>query len=189
MNECQDLPSLQPPASVTGRRVKSQTPATRIRRRFVAGFTGCLLLWHLDTAQSLAGTSYWNNAAGGSFNDSANWNGGVPGPSDTAYFSSNATYQATWAANATNQSAYVTGGFVTNAIGSATWRITGQYNVGQSTGATGSVRHVSGTLIVTNSLGTGTIASGQSANRNYTLEGGTAVADYLNFMERSDWLV
>jgi fibronectin-binding autotransporter adhesin len=183
MSENQNQLCLHRPASKTARQAKNQSPPTRIRRRCLAGLVGCLLLWHLDTARSLAGTSYWNNAGGGSFNDSVNWNGGLPGPSDTAYFSSNATYQVTWAANATNQSAYVTGGFVTNAIGSATWRITGQYNVGQSTGATGSVRHVSGTLIVTNSQGTGTIASGQSANRNYTLEGGTAVADYLNFVD------
>ena len=149
----------------------------------MAGFIGGILLWHLATAPSLAGSSYWNNAAGGSFNDSVNWNGGVPGPSDTAYFSSNATYQVTWAANATNQSAYVTGGVVTNALGSATWRITGQYSVGQIAGATGSVHHVSGTLIVTNSQGTGILASGQSASRNYTLDGGTAVADYLNFAD------
>src|ERR1039457_2294066 len=86
-------------ASKTARQAKNQSPPTRIRRRCLAGLVGCVLLWHLDTAQSLAGNSYWNNAASGSFNDSANWNGGLPGPSDTAYFNSNATYQVTWAAN------------------------------------------------------------------------------------------
>jgi T5SS/PEP-CTERM-associated repeat protein len=142
-----------------------------------------ILVLSLGAARTPASNSYWNNPAGGSFNDSANWSSGMPGPFDTAYFPSNASYQVSWVANATNQYAYVTNGLVTNAIGSATWRITGEYVVGRGAGVTGSVSHVSGTLVVTNNLGTGKITSGRSANRNYTLDGGTAVADYLDFVD------
>jgi T5SS/PEP-CTERM-associated repeat protein len=149
----------------------------------VGGLICGSLLLLLGTRHALAGNSYWSNPAGGSFHTPANWSGGMPGPSDSVYFTSNANYQVTWTADATNQFAKVSGGNVTNALGSATWRITGQYIVGQGVGVTGLVNHVSGTLIVTNDQGTGTIVSGQNANRNYTLNGGTAIADYLNFAD------
>ena len=88
----------------------------------------------LGAIQLPAASSYWNNPAGGSFSNPANWIGGVPGPSDTAYFTNSANYPVTWAAGATNAVVDVAGGVVTNALGSATWWITSQYLVGHNPG-------------------------------------------------------
>lgn len=181
MNPSRNRLSLTPYASPHPHDLRSPVSAGRIRVQRAAGLICCLLYGFLGTGQGRAASSYWNNVAGGSFQDPANWIGGVPGASDLAYYNSNANYQVTWSANVTNRWAYYNGGVVTQALGSAMWLITEGCVVGQGAGITSAVSHVSGTVVITNSQGTGILASGQSANRNFTLNGGTAIVDRLNF--------
>jgi T5SS/PEP-CTERM-associated repeat protein len=142
-----------------------------------------VILW-FSIRPALAANSYWNNPAGGSFNAAANWTPAPPGPGDLVYFSSNANYQITWDNSATNAVAHVTSGTVTNSIGSSTWFLTSQYEVGNQPGSTGAVVQVSGTLIVTNGAGHGTISSGQSGVAgHFNLAGGTAITDYLDYSD------
>ena len=49
-----------------------------------------------------AQTSTWTHVGDGTFNVTANWAGGVPGPSSTALFNLPSTYTVTFNANATN---------------------------------------------------------------------------------------
>lgn len=122
--------------------------------------------------------SYWTNAAGGTFSDAANWDGGVPGAADTAHFTNVAIYQVDWVADATNANAIFDahGGTVTQAITSSFWWLTNSYVVGQASGRTATVVQTSGTLLVTNAGGTPQITIGDSGVGTFVLQGGTVIA-------------
>src|SRR5438445_1241717 len=154
---------------------KSKNTLTVVRAIVVAGA--------LFLPAARAATAYWQTTNGGTFNSPGNWDTGLPGPLDTVIFASNATYQVNWAASATNQSAYFSNGTVTCAIGNATWFLNKELVVGRGPGANGWLYHTNGTLIVTNTLGSGKISSGQGANHNYTMIGGNAIVDQLDFVD------
>src|ERR1041385_3453459 len=121
----------------------------------------CLLLVVTGTLVPAArgADRFWTNSAGGFFTVGANWFAGlVPGDSDNANFTNNASYQVSWIANRTNANAFFNAdsGTVTQAIGSFFWQLTNSYVVGQDTSSTATVTHVSGPLRVTNAAGTAT---------------------------------
>src|SRR5207249_5810890 len=81
----------------------------------------------------------WTNVLGGSYQAAANWlDNVVPLPADDAYFTSNATYQVSWPADAVAANAYFNAGSgaVTQAVGSASWTLTNSYIIGQDPAAT-----------------------------------------------------
>ena len=128
-----------------------------------------------------AADSYWTNLSGGIFGNSGNWDPGVPAAADNAIFTNNASYTVTWAANAANANALFNapGGTVSQDISGSSWLISGSYVVGQNLGANSTVDHTTGTLLVTNAAGTGSMIVGQAGNGTYTLSGGTVIADRL----------
>src|SRR5262249_23523848 len=95
--------------------------------------------------------SIWTNTVGGNYNVAGNWlNNLVPGALDNAHFTSNASYQVTWTADAAAANAFfdASSGVVTQALGSRIWLLTNSYVVGQNAGSTATVVHASGTLRV-----------------------------------------
>src|SRR5262249_25631907 len=98
-----------------------------------------------------------------------------------ANFTSNASYQVTWVADASVSNAVfnASSGTVTQAIGAFAWSMTNSYVVGRNAGATAAVTHVSGTLRVTNSAGNARIVIGQAGGGAYNLNGGNVTADFL----------
>jgi T5SS/PEP-CTERM-associated repeat protein len=100
---------------------------------------------------------FWTNVLGGIYQSAPNWLGTiVPNVLDNAHFNSNATYQITWTGDAAAANAFfdASSGTVTQAIGARSWLLTNSYVVGQNAGSTATVVHASGTLRVTNSIGT-----------------------------------
>jgi T5SS/PEP-CTERM-associated repeat protein len=148
--------------------------------KFLGLYFFCALVGYTLTMQPCkAADSYWNKITGGVFSAAANWIGGVPGAGDKANFSSNAMYQISWTASATNSRANFDGGTVTQAIGGLSWLLTNGYVIAQTGGGTGTVVHPSGALIVTNGTGDASLLIGQAGKGTYVLNGGTVTTDYL----------
>ena len=125
---------------------------------------------------------FWTNALGGNYDVAANWlSDVVPFPQDTANFTSNASYQVAWPASALAANAFfnASGGAVTQAIGAASWILTNSYVLGQNPGATAAVTHVSGSLRVTNAVGTAQLKVGAPGRGTFTLAGGEVITDSL----------
>ncbi len=141
-----------------------------------------------------AADRYWTNGLGGQFDTAGNWDAGVPGPTDYAYFNTAATYQVAWTAGATNQKAYfgsTTGtGMVTLAIGGGNeWIVTNGMQIGQAAGSVATVRMTSGTMWVTNFAATNAAGEmwgnsimklGESGRGSFVLEGGTATVNQID---------
>lgn len=131
------------------------------------------------TVNPTIGQSIWTNTAGGNYNVAGNWlNNLVPGALDNAHFTSNASYQVTWTADAAAANAFfnASSGVVTQALGSRTWLLTNSYVVGQNAGSTATVVHASGTLRITNSTGTALLDVRRGTNR---LNAGVMEVDQL----------
>ena len=131
---------------------------------------------------SVAADSFWTNTASGNFTNPANWFAAtVPGMGDNANFTNNTTYTVSWTSDVTNSNAFFNArsGIVTLNISNNTYSLLDRFIVGQNAGATATVTHSSGTLVVTNGLGTGEFVIGQSGKGTYTLAGGTVIADSL----------
>lgn len=134
------------------------------------------------TVNPTAADRFWVNPLGGSYQTAANWLGSqIPLASDNANFTNNTSYQVLWSSDASAASAFfnANSGSVTQAIDFHSWTLTNSYIVGQNAGATSTVTHTGGTLLVTNSAGTGTMIIGQRGDGTYNLDGGTVVADTL----------
>jgi T5SS/PEP-CTERM-associated repeat protein len=125
---------------------------------------------------------FWTNPLGGNYEVAANWLSNIVAqPLDTAHFTSNANYQVNWGTNALAANAYfdAAGGTVTQAIGAASWTLTGSYIVGRDAAATAAVTHASGILRVTNSVGTAVFKAGEAGRGTFNLTGGEVIADSL----------
>ena len=115
----------------------------------------------------IAATISWNNAGGGSFQDSANWNPAtVPGASDTVVFATpgvTSDYQVTFASNAANQQLNVSSRSVHFDLGTHLYTLstTAQpsVNVGV-TGATSQLFITHGALISADAAIGGTLGNG-----------------------------
>lgn len=122
-------------------------------------------------------------AGSGNFTNPASWSGGiVPGPADDAIFTNGGSYTVTWTADATNANAFVNTpgiGTTTLGVGSQMWWLTNQFILGQTLGTTGTVHHTTGTIVVTNADGTGSLIVGQAGRGIYSLGGGTLTVDQL----------
>src|SRR3989338_1203062 len=140
-----------------------------------------ILLFFMLSCLCEAADSYWTNSSGGDFTNAANWSNGVPTEVDNANFTNNATYQVDWTATVTNANAYLNpnSGTITQAIASSTWLVTNSYIIGQNATDTGTVTHTTGTLVVTNSAGTGSMVIGQLGRATYNLNGGTVTVNQL----------
>ncbi|MBU4285866.1 MAG: hypothetical protein KKD76_03065 [Verrucomicrobia bacterium] len=139
-----------------------------------------------------AADRYWTNSAGGNFGDSGNWDTGVPGPTDYAYFNTAATYQVAWTAWATNSKAYFGStagtGTVTLAIDGNAWILTNGMQIGQAAGSVATVWMTNGAMWVTNFAATN--AAGEmwgnsilklgDGRGSFVLAGGTATVNQLN---------
>lgn len=128
-----------------------------------------------------AADTYWSNSGGGNYTNTANWVGGtVPGTADNANFTNNASYSITWTTDVTNSNAFFNAqsGTVTLNASPQTWSLLDQLVVGQL-GATASVSHTTGTIVITNAAGLGTLVVGEAGRGTYTLAGGTVIADRL----------
>jgi fibronectin-binding autotransporter adhesin len=130
--------------------------------------------------------TYWTNkTATGDFTNGGKWStGAFPVNADSAYFTNLVGYQVDWTASVTNANAFFNvarGGATTTtqAIGSSTWFITNNYIISQNAGNTGTVTHTTGTLVVTNSTGSGIMVVGRTGRGTYNLDGGTVIADQL----------
>jgi len=125
---------------------------------------------------------FWTNSLGGHYEVAANWLSNiVPLPYDTAHFTSNATYQVNWGADALAANAFfdASGGTVTQALGAFVWTLTNSYVVGRDGTARAAVTHTSGTLRVTNSQNMARLVVGQSGRGTFNLTGGEIVTDTL----------
>jgi autotransporter-associated beta strand protein/T5SS/PEP-CTERM-associated repeat protein len=125
---------------------------------------------------------FWINPLGGGYQTVANWLGSqMQQAYDNANFTNNTSYEVLWSSDASAASAFfnANSGTVTQAIEPHSWTLTNSYVVGQNAGATGTVTHVGGTLVVTNSSGSATMIIGQGGIGTYNLDGGNVVADLL----------
>ena len=91
----------------------------------------------LSVALAASGSSLWANTdswatgTSGNFNDASNWNGGVPGTADTAFFNTGSVsgYTVTLGSNVTNTSLDVENDNVTLDLGGYTYTTTqGPFN-------------------------------------------------------------
>jgi T5SS/PEP-CTERM-associated repeat protein len=145
----------------------------------------CFGFFLLSLQQVSAADRFFTNSVNtANFTNTTSWMGGVaPGINDNANFTNNFSKQIDWTINTTNANAFFnpTGPNITytQAIASSTWTITNQLIIGQSAAHTGLVTQVSGTLVVTNSAGTGTIIIGQAGKGSNSLNGGTIITDHL----------
>jgi T5SS/PEP-CTERM-associated repeat protein len=131
------------------------------------------------TVNPTPGERFWVNTAGGNYQTSANWLGNVvPRVFDNTHFTSNSSYQVTWTIDAAAANAFfdASSGIVTQALGTRSWLLTNSYVVGQNTGSTATVAHVSGTLRVTNSTGSALLDVRRGTNR---LDAGMMDVDQL----------
>ena len=95
--------------------------------------------------------TFTNSVGSKSFNTGGNWDqGAVPGAEDNARFTNNASYTVTWSSTVSNSSAYfdAPGGIVTLNPGSYTWRVEGDFNIGQAAAAAARVTMAGGTYDV-----------------------------------------
>jgi len=160
-----------------------------IRARWLCLFpVKWLVVWFFFLATLLSASDfYWTNNGTANFTNSVNWftNAGAanafPGISDNANFTNSSTATINWTVTVTNANAFFNpmNGVVTQAVGSSTWIVTNNYIVGQNAGQTGTVVHTTGTLIVTNGNGNGTLTIGQNGVGTYILQGGTLQVDQL----------
>ncbi len=147
-------------------------------RIVTTGIVGGLLLSVMPTQ---AGESYWGNASG-NYTNAASWqSGGVPQAADSAFFTNDTPFTATFTANWTNDTATFNGPtqLATVDIGSGRiWWLGGQFYVGNA-GKTGRVTIGSGTLHVAGTLdlgrGTGTTRNTGSANNQLVVTSGAKV--------------
>ena len=146
------------------------------------GHKAKLLLFLFLPCSLFADDSTWTSVTGGDFTNAANWGlDGVPEPADRAIFNLANTYTVSWSANITNANAsfQAASGTVTLNIGSSTWLLTNSFVLGPGAAQAPAVTLSGGTLLVTNSAGTGTINIGQSVAGTLTLNGGTVQVDRL----------
>jgi fibronectin-binding autotransporter adhesin len=132
---------------------------------------------------SWAADFYYTNTAG-DYTNNLLWSPTtVPGAGDNAYVTNDASgYTISWTTSLTNANAYFDqkNGTITLGVGSGnTWLLTNQLVVGQLAGSTGTVAHTSGTIVVTNSSGTGQLFVGADGKGIFTFGGGTVVANQL----------
>ncbi len=144
-------------------------------------------LWlALVSASSLWAADYYWNGANANFTNGADWilNGAtanaVPGPSDNANFTNQFGNTVTFTANATNANAMINDfTYQSFTIGSFTYLVTNNFTIspapaGSPAPGQGAVQILSGTLVVTNSTGTGTFF--MSANPGILgMEGGSTL--------------
>ncbi len=147
------------------------------------------LLFLVGSSNLRADDFYWTNLLTGNVTNSGNWvtNGlGVttfPTANDNVYFTNDGISIPTWNVNLTNANMYVnpnSGSITQNITSGTTLWITNNYIIGQTAGQTGAVRLTStGTLVVTNGNGTGTLWIGQAGKGTLTMTDGTLIVDYL----------
>ena len=133
------------------------------------------LLIHLAFAGSAsAAQKVWFNI-GTDYNTAANWNGGLPGAGDNAYFSSNVTNQPVLSGAIQNQQIL----FTTTTGG---WTLSGASALTLTSNGTGNVDATGSAIVCNNTSGTNTISApiilGQGAATTATLyqaAGGTLV--------------
>ena len=122
---------------------------------------------------------FFTNSLGGDFFDAPNWiPNAVPGPTNNANFTNNASYTVSWSANVSNANAFfnVTNGTVTESLGAFSWLITNSYVIGQNAATTATVTHASGALRVTNGANNALLEVRRGTNR---LNGGVIETDRL----------
>jgi fibronectin-binding autotransporter adhesin len=130
---------------------------------------------------------YWSNASSGQYTNDSLWFGNAdPGMGDSAYFTNKLSTTISWNGyNTTNANAYFdqpqsggTGTYtltMTNGI----WWLTNSFVVADALGSTSTVTLTQGTVLVTNSAGTGSLTVGLNGKGTFTLSGGTVIADHL----------
>jgi fibronectin-binding autotransporter adhesin len=126
---------------------------------------------------------YYTNTAG-DFTNNLLWSPTTtPGAGDNAYVTNDASgYTISWTTSLTNANAYFDqkNGTITLGVGSGnTWFLTNEFVVGQLAGSTGTISHTSGTIVITNSSGTGQLFVGADGKGIFTLGGGTVITDHL----------
>src|ERR1051325_6301802 len=130
---------------------------------------------------AIGSDSYWINGTQGNYGDAANWKGSVPSAADNAHFANRASPTVDWISHATVSNAlfHDFGGTFTLNISNSTWSVLNRLIVDGLTGPTGSVIQTSGTLVITNASGTGSLTVGGEGNQTFTLRGGTLTVDRL----------
>ena len=147
-----------------------------IQRWLIAGSVMSLVL---NAAMGKADVyTFTNSVSSPSYNTVGNWDlGSVPGASDNARFTNNASYTVGFSANAQNAKATfdAVGGNVTLGIASSVWALSDSLAVGTSNGVTPSVTLSTGTLTVTNN-GAGLLDIGTGGAGSFTIQGAAATS-------------
>jgi fibronectin-binding autotransporter adhesin len=150
------------------------------RFMFLRNFYFFLLLL---PGSAIAADITWSNATTGQFTNDSRWLGDVaPGASDNALFTNRNATTISWNGNdATNANAFFNMPNITYtlAITNGNWWLTNSVIIGQTLGSTALVTIATGTLVVTNSTGTGTLTVGEQGKGTLTISGGTILADHL----------
>lgn len=125
---------------------------------------------------------YWtNNGTAGDFTNTLNWLPGavVPTSTDNANFTNSTTSTINWSSSPTVANAFfdMKSGTKTINISNSTWFVTNSFIIGQNAGSTSAVTQSTGTLIVTNNLGTASLVVGYSGRGTYTMSGATVISD------------
>lgn len=150
-------------------------------RLSIQGWTLCVGTLVFATAIMPSRAADYNWIANfGNFTNPAAWTpAGPPTAADNAYFSLSQSFTIDFTSDPTTANAFfnLTNQIYTLNISNNTWFVTNSVLISQSLSNTGTISHTTGTLVVTNADGTGTLVVGQTGKGAYALGGGTLIVD------------